>query len=177
MLSGNVGSWIFLCSSRCFQIMLCDVFREIANLRLISVVLSHSLFISDPDSQTASLLQFSVHLVGNRHHCRSCQEPSSLSSWCLAGDPSLHLRFKPEKAGSRDLDGCCIIELCHSAYLRLLTLTPPKLIPPSTPSNASLIMSSESILKNLGDSMQPCRNALPIRNHSVSPSAVLTADS
>ena len=28
--------------------MLCDVFRAIANLRLISVVLSHLLFISDP---------------------------------------------------------------------------------------------------------------------------------
>ena len=120
--------------------MLCDVFRAIANLRLISIVLSHLLFISDPrysncftasifcpSSRKSAPLSFLsrtiifVFLVFSRRPFSSLAlltwESRFMRSWRL-----LHNR------------------VVSSAYLRLLTLTPPNLLPPSTPSHLGYCM-------------------------------------
>src|SRR5579864_7600565 len=61
-----------------------------------------------------------------------------------------------------------------SANLTSLISLPPTLTPSSIPSIASIIIASEYMENNNGDSVQPCRTPRPITAGSDSPSPTLT---
>ena len=69
------------------------------------------------------------------------------------------------------------ISVVSSAYLKAVILSPPKRTHPLNTCSASLMMYSEYTLKRLGDRIHSCWSPLPMVNHSVLPTPVLTADS
>ena len=164
--------------NRLFQMfcILCTVDLAIANLLLISTVLSPMLLIMEP--RYSNWLTSSI--------CCPSMVKSSFVLFLSTTIIVVFLVFRSSPFFSlasltrlrRSSSSCLLLQInvVSSAYLRLVIFVPPNFTPPLKPSRASLIMSSEYMLKRFGDKIHPWRTSLPISNHSVSPPLVLTAD-
>ena len=162
---------------RLFQMfcILCTVDLAIANLLLISIVLSPMILTIEP--RYSNWLTSSI-----------CCPSMMKSSFVLFLSTIIILVFLVFRSSlfklaslmrpRRSSSSCLLLQInvVSSAYLRLVIFVTPNFAPPLKPSRASLMMSSEYMLKRIGDKIYPWRTPLPISHHSVSPPPVLSAD-